>query len=79
MRTIELIGHVDEHHQLRAEVPADVRPGPVRVVVALPDEADDEFSNAWAKAVAAAWAADWSDPRDDIYTLEDGEPVNGKG
>ena len=77
MRTIELVGQVDEQHQLRVEVPADVRPGPVKVIVELPDEADDEFSNAWAGAVAQAWATDWNDPREDIYTLDDGNPVEG--
>ena len=43
-----------------------------------PDEdEDDEFSYAWESAVAQDWAADWSDPQEDIYTLEDGEPVDG--
>ncbi|MBI3822230.1 MAG: hypothetical protein HY289_06065 [Planctomycetes bacterium] len=36
------------------------------------DEADD-----WARGVAEIWARDWSDPREDIYTLDDDEPVEG--
>jgi hypothetical protein len=36
--------------------------------------AEEEEEAAWAKAIGQAWAADWSDPREDIYTLEDGEP-----
>ena len=32
------------------------------------DEFDDEFSDAWMKMVAQAWAAEWGDPREDIYT-----------
>lgn len=79
MRAIELIGHVDDSHQLHLEMPPDVRPGPVKVTVELPDEFDDELSNAWGRAIGQAWAADWNDPGEDIYTLEDGEPVNDKG
>lgn len=72
MKTIELIGHVDEHHRLCVEVPASVPPGPVKVIVEV-EEIDDD-SSAWARGIAQAWAADWSDPREDIYTLEDGKP-----
>ncbi len=28
----------------------------------------------WAANVSRVWEADWSDPREDIYTLEDGVP-----
>jgi hypothetical protein len=37
---------------------------------------DDDDAQKWAAAVAQAWANDWSDPREDIYTLEDGEPLD---
>jgi hypothetical protein len=30
----------------------------------------------WAAAVAEAWANDWNDPREDIYTLEHGKPLD---
>ncbi len=33
MDAIEVIGHVDEQHQLHVELPADVKPGPVKVTV----------------------------------------------
>ena len=76
MRTIELLGHVDEHHQLRLDLPSDVSPGPVSVVLELADEPGEGGS--WARAVIQLWARDWSDPREDIYTLEDGEPYLSK-
>jgi hypothetical protein len=38
----------------------------------LLEEAED--SAVWAQALASAWDADWSDPREDIYSLQDGEP-----
>ena len=74
MNPIELTGHVDEQRRLSVELPANVPPGPVRVIIEpIPDE-EDERSPAWARAIAAAWAADWSDSCEDIYTLEDGKP-----
>jgi len=30
---------------------------------------------AWAEGLAREWAADWNDPREDIYTLDDGEAI----
>jgi hypothetical protein len=70
MKSIELIGRVDEQHRLCLEVPAQVPPGPVKVTLEVVEEEADD----WAAAVSQRWAADWSDPREDIYTLEDGKP-----
>jgi hypothetical protein len=64
MKTIELMGHVDEQHQLCLEVPAQVPPGLVKVALEVVEEEVDD----WAAAVSQRWAADWSDPREDIYT-----------
>jgi hypothetical protein len=69
MNSIELIGHVDEQHQLHVELPAEVRPGPVRITV-QPVTQDDEEGD-WRALINQSWAKDWSDPREDIYTLED--------
>lgn len=44
-----------------------------------PDEYDNELSNAWMIAVAHAWAADWDDPREDIYSIDDGMPAKRAG
>jgi len=77
MKTLSLKGTVDDNGVLHAEVPSEIRRGAVRFVAQFPDDADNEFSDAWMKAIAQAWAAELSDPRDDIYTLEDGEPING--
>jgi hypothetical protein len=74
MKTIELIANVDEQHQLSVEVPADVKPGAVRIVLALPTDEEVEEEGWWQEAVSEIWAAHWSDPREDIYTLEDGKP-----
>ena len=71
MIRIELVGTVDEQHQLSLKVPKQIKPGPIKVVLEIPGEEDD-----WAEGVAQAWAGDWSDPREDIYTLQDGDPEN---
>ena len=77
MKTIELIAKVDEQHRLSAEVPADVKPGFVKIVLAVPTEQDEaEEEGWWQEAISHIWAADWSDPREDIYTLEDGKPID---
>jgi hypothetical protein len=77
MKTIELIGHVDEQRQLHVELPSDVKPGPVKITV-QPVTAEDE-EGAWLALINQSWAQDWSDPREDIYTLEDGKPSHGPG
>jgi len=42
-----------------------------------PSELDDEHGDWWQRAIAAQWSADWSDPREDIYTQDDGERIDG--
>ena len=74
MKAIELTGDIDEQHRLQARVPAELPAGPVRLIVLLPDE--DEGGGAWAPGIAKEWADELSDSRQDIYTLEDGQPVN---
>lgn len=74
MKAIELIGAIDEQHRLYAQVPAEVPAGQVRVIVLLPGE--DEAGGCWANGVASEWSAELSNPLEDIYTLDDGEPVN---
>ena len=45
-----------------------------RVIVLLPDE--DDAGIAWASGIAKQWVDELGDSRQDIYTLEDGQPVN---
>ena len=74
MKAIELIGDIDEQHRLHAQVPTEIPAGQVRLIVFLPGE--DEAGGHWADGVASEWSAELSDSREDIYTLEDGQPVN---
>ncbi len=72
MKLIELIGHIDEQHQLHVELPPDLQPGPVRITVRPATEEDEEGD--WRALINHTWGKDWSDPREDIYTMEDGAP-----
>ena len=74
MKAIELIGDIDEQHQLRAQVPDELPAGRVRLIVLLPDE--DDAGSAWVKGIATQWADDLQDSRQDIYTLEDGQSID---
>jgi hypothetical protein len=58
-------------------VPADLRPGRVRVIILVPEE--DEAGEAWERGVARQWAVELSDVREDIYTVNDGEPEDAAG
>jgi hypothetical protein len=71
MKMIEWIGHVDEQHQLHVELPADVQPGSFKITV---QPVTDEEEGDWRGLINQAWAQDWNDPREDIYTFEDGTP-----
>ena len=68
------MGEVNTQHLLQAQVPEALPPGPVRIIVLIP-EAED-VGEAWMQGIAREWAAELSDPREDIYTLEDGKPLD---
>jgi hypothetical protein len=74
MKAVELIGDFDSQHRLRSQVPEELPAGPVRLIVLLPEE--DEAGSVWAQGVAQAWADELSDPRQDLYTIWDGQPVD---
>ena len=74
MKALELIGEVNDKSQLQAQVPETLPPGQVRIIVLIPEE--DEAGAAWRQGIAREWAAELGDPREDIYTLEDGKPVD---
>jgi hypothetical protein len=74
MKAVELIGEVNDKHQLQAQVPETLPPGRVRIIILIPEE--DEAGAAWMQGVAQEWAAELSDPHEDVYTLEDGKPID---
>jgi hypothetical protein len=76
MERYELEGLIDENHRLSVQVPPHFQAGKVKVILQKDDtESDDD----WSRWVAHIWSRDWSDPREDIYTLEDGTPIDEQG
>ena len=77
MRAIELVGNIDDQHRLKAHVPDELPAGPVRLIVFVPEE--DDAGAAWKHGIDREWATELADSREDIYTLDDGQPVNATG
>ena len=81
MKALEFVAEVDEQHRLHLELP-NMAPGPVRVLILLPEapeeapEAQREAEAVWMRAIAHEWREELTDSREDIYTLEDGEPID---
>ena len=76
MTTMKVYGQVDQLHRLSAVVPDSIGPGPIEILLITPTRDEDDTGLAWADGVAREWHAELSDPREDIYTLADGEPVD---
>jgi hypothetical protein len=74
MNALTVTGHIDQHHRLSADVPASIPTGPV-IVSIVPIPAEDDAGDAWMAGIVRDWASDLNDADQDIYTLEDGEPV----
>ena len=75
MKAIELVGDVDRDHCLRAQVPPDLPEGPVRVLLLVQEP--DAVEEVWMRAIGSEWSEELSDPRQDLYTLDDGQPADG--
>jgi hypothetical protein len=74
MKAVELQGEIDDQHRLHADVPQNLPAGSVRVIVLISEE--DDTGAAWAAGVASDWSAELNDPAQDIYTLNDGQPID---
>jgi len=77
MKAIELFGDIDDQHRLKAQVPEELPAGPVRLIVFVPEE--DAAGSAWTRGIAREWTDELADSREDIYTIDDGQPVNAAG
>ena len=76
MKAIEIVAEVDNQHCLTITLPDSVLPGKVRVIVLTPDSEEDETGYEWINGISHEWAEELLDSRQDIYSLEDGDPVN---
>lgn len=76
MNGLTVTGRVDEQHRLSAMVPDSIPPGPVTILI-VPAATTDDGDDAWVAGIAREWADELGDTRQNIYTLDDGEPVDG--
>ena len=76
MRALEFVAEVDEQRRLQVSLPEMLAPATVRVIVLVPEPGEDDAGIAWAQGIAREWSAELADSREDIYTLEDGEPAD---
>jgi len=76
MESIRIQGFIDDQHKLSANVPGTIPPGPITVWIEPSQTTDDETGKDWFAAIARDWAEELADPRQDIYTLSDGQPIN---
>jgi hypothetical protein len=75
MESIAIQGLVDDQHRLSAVVPGSVPPGPVTVWI-VANAQEDDAGAAWMTGISHQWADELGDPRQDIYTLADGDAVD---
>ena len=81
MKSISLQGRIGEDHRLTADVPTFLPVGllEVRLVLpdaAVPDDLDAQEEADWRLFVAQGLREELADSREDIYTVEDGEPID---
>jgi hypothetical protein len=77
MKTLQIRAFVDQNHQLHADVPVSLPPGPVDISIVLPPGSEQEASANWMQSIAREWRAVLQDNREDIYSYSDGEPIDG--
>ncbi len=76
---IETTATIDAEQRLILDEPLpSVRSGRVRVIILLPEE-DDIDESEWLKAGGSNPAFDFLKEEEEIYTLEDGRPLDDKG
>ncbi len=76
MRAIETIGRVIDARHIETTIPIPVGQR-VRLVIFLPSGADDEMAESdWMEAAAKNPIFDFlANPAEDMYTRDDGEPI----
>lgn len=72
----EMVGEIDAQHHLHIMLPNSVPLGPGRILILLEEAGEDDAGKFWMQGIAREWEMELADEREDIYTLEDGEPPN---
>jgi hypothetical protein len=80
LRAVEVDGVIDEQQQLHLDTPLPlVGPSRVRVIILIPEQTDLDESE-WLRVAATNPVFDFlKEPGEDLYTLQDGKPFDGRG
>ena len=78
MRAIETTGKIDSEGKVIITHPLDAKNQTVKVIILIPDNEDIE-NISWANALHKNPSFDFlHDKAEDIYSLEDGQPVENE-
>lgn len=79
LSAIELSGTINENHQIQLDEPLPIEASKRVRVIVLYSTDDDISEKEWLQGAAINPAfAFLNDPAEDIYTLEDGKPLDEK-
>ncbi|MBI1865702.1 MAG: hypothetical protein HYR98_08270 [Nitrospirae bacterium] len=79
LKAVEVTGMIDNHRQLHLGSLPPIPPGPVRVIILVPEETAMEEGE-WLQGAATSPAFEFlRTPEEDIYTLADGKPFRDQG
>lgn len=71
---VAIRGHFDGKVIVPDE-PIDL-PEHTSLIIRIESATDGDVDSEWTDAIAREWNDELSDSREDIYTLEDGEPIH---
>lgn len=72
----ELITEIGADRKVQITLPESIQTPCARIII-LPMEPEEDPMQ-WSRAIGREWYDELADERQDIYTLEDGEPLDAK-
>ena len=77
MRAIEIVSKTDKTGLLKINYKLDKSESNVRVLILLDDDNEQEDEKLWMRSISRNPAFNFlNDPAEEIYSLNDGEPLN---
>jgi hypothetical protein len=79
MKAIEITGKIDNEGILTIDQPLKLHNKQVKIIILIPEEEDEMDDALWLQAVSSNPAFDFlEEEEEDIYTIEDGEPITNE-
>lgn len=76
MKAIEIAGKIDEQGLLKIDKPLRLHNKQVKIIILIPEEEDEMDDALWLQGITFNPAFDFlAEEEEDIYTIEDGEPL----